>query len=939
MHLFTRLIISLLFITITGHFHPVLSKTTDTPSEDSAYHSTQEIIKIAASPPGGAYSIVGELLAGKLSDEERRFISVDNGKGSLDNLKALLSGDAHFAIVQADVLFSFSSGPYRLTHLSAPEQHRQFQVSLSDLYPVAVTPLYTEVLHFLIRHPLNPESVQELSALKFYLGKEGSGTRFTVETVFECLGLPLEENIVDSGSCCAYKYFVGDRYLDSCKAAVCPEELPPPDVIPVMGVPGFPYIRRFLAIPPDSSMRLEETIARDFVHSSTCLAFLFSLKPGSLSRITSTFPTLRPYRIFVEKFFTTKDGNPNICVSSGDDIDTVGVRALLITHSREGPSLVRKVLKTLYPNGKNDLGWIVKDAPSDMFRPDEGGDASPEILKALLQDSFSETTLSTFFSGLETIPFHPEARSFIRDISSWRKMDLASWFYKTIIILLAMSIVLFTIFKREWIEYKWHRNRGIILLLVDFLALLFFAVFTYSVESKANSNFSNLRESVWSILTWLLSGFEDRPPLTSWGQAGSVLFLATWTALILLLINYILKERMQSLIEEDRVPHKIKNHHVICGWNERAIGIIRQLRGELLSKWEKIQNVVVIADADKIGETKLIRQKYGPCFRDVIFLRDDPADREALAYAQIERAASVTILADDDLEDNSDGKTALILSGIKAHIESCETNKKSKTGTLRGMPSKLYGRWMPSKKAVNTNLAIVIELVNPHNKKHILAIDRECETINITTTDSHSLAQVARAPGLVQFFFDILSITLETNELYPETLPLQLRNFTFSQVSTLLLRLRKELSRRSINAFALHEMIFRPTTLPTFNRRKNKLEQGTGKTESMNENMRHSPNQWCHLGWFRFLPEWRLRFVPIGLKMKDHTCTCIWPPWRGKKGEACQPIPDDGIPPWNQCDLLVMAPDKPDIEWLFRQRKIKRIIKELIKEEDDGTEK
>ncbi len=124
--------------------------------------------------------------------------------GSQENLRLLVAGSVELAIVQADVLAAVASGQLQLSTDPEPDQDLAHARE-----PMVVAPLFTEVLHLLVRNPLALGSVEGLSGFKIIAGKSAeSGSFHTVSAVMDTLGIP-------SGQ----RFFI-DRELDCARAVV-----------------------------------------------------------------------------------------------------------------------------------------------------------------------------------------------------------------------------------------------------------------------------------------------------------------------------------------------------------------------------------------------------------------------------------------------------------------------------------------------------------------------------------------------------------------------------------------------------------------------------------------------------------------------------------------------------------------------------------------------
>lgn len=107
----------------------------------------------------------------------------------------------------------------------------------------------------------------------------------------------------------------------------------------------------------------------------------------------------------------------------------------------------------------------------------------------------------------------------------------------------------------------------------------------------------------------------------------------------------------------------VSEHVLICGWNARGRTIIEELR---VSDGGDRQPIVILADlpAAPIDAP------------ETVFVRGDPARKEDLARAGLERAATAILLADDTHSSSPhdiDGKTLLTALSVESTKPTCYT--------------------------------------------------------------------------------------------------------------------------------------------------------------------------------------------------------------------------------------------------------------------------
>ena len=109
-------------------------------------------IEFATAEPGGLYYRIGELLEPHLAEQTRRDVNVLDTEGTMDNVALLISKEAHLAILQG----------------GAPEASPHIR---------ALTPLYREPVHVVVRRGSGIRSVKDLRGRRIALGKQDSGMR------------------------------------------------------------------------------------------------------------------------------------------------------------------------------------------------------------------------------------------------------------------------------------------------------------------------------------------------------------------------------------------------------------------------------------------------------------------------------------------------------------------------------------------------------------------------------------------------------------------------------------------------------------------------------------------------------------------------------------------------------------------------------------------
>lgn len=178
-----------------------------------------------------------------------------------------------------------------------------------------------------------------------------------------------------------------------------------------------------------------------------------------------------------------------------------------------------------------------------------------------------------------------------------------------------------------------------------------------------------------------------------------------------------------------RGDYGISDHYVICNWSNKADTIIRQLHHKSIQNTRPI--IVITERPERIPVTK------DDEYRGVLTIIGDPASKEILQRADIGKAKSVIILADDENLEEADSKAILIALAIDS---------------------------------ISANVHVIVELINSNNKLYF-NYTHVNEVVCIEEVAQKILAQAALTPGLSKVYIDLLTQSDDTNEIYQEPVP------------------------------------------------------------------------------------------------------------------------------------------------------------------------
>lgn len=186
--------------------------------------------------------------------------------------------------------------------------------------------------------------------------------------------------------------------------------------------------------------------------------------------------------------------------------------------------------------------------------------------------------------------------------------------------------------------------------------------------------------------------------------------------------------------------YNIKDHVVICNWTDKADVIVRQLHDE--SVHDKNPVIVVTESPELVPKTT------DKAYRGLLIIGGDPADKEILERADIRTAKTAVILADEKDIERADSKSILIQLAIDS---------------------------------INPSVHTIVELVKSSSELYF-RYTHVNEIICLEQLAEKLLSQAALTPGLSDVYMNLLTQSLDTNEIYLEELPESFIGCTYEEV-------------------------------------------------------------------------------------------------------------------------------------------------------------
>jgi len=190
-----------------------------------------------------------------------------------------------------------------------------------------------------------------------------------------------------------------------------------------------------------------------------------------------------------------------------------------------------------------------------------------------------------------------------------------------------------------------------------------------------------------------------------------------------------------------KVSLGLKDHYVICNWSNIGDSIIRQLHDTSLERINSVSPIIIITDKPERIPNNLDKEYEG-----VLVIIGDPATQSILKRAEIEKARSVLILAEDDESDKADNKSTMIALAVDSICSSVHT---------------------------------VVEIMNSKNKLYLKYTNAD-EIVCVEEIGGNLLAQSAMTPGISKVYMDLLTQS-ESSEFYQVDIPDTYLNHSYSE--------------------------------------------------------------------------------------------------------------------------------------------------------------
>ncbi|MBN2530844.1 MAG: ion transporter [Deltaproteobacteria bacterium] len=308
-----------------------------------------------------------------------------------------------------------------------------------------------------------------------------------------------------------------------------------------------------------------------------------------------------------------------------------------------------------------------------------------------------------------------------------------------------------------------HRARPLAVLFLFAVAVwIFGANLLYITESGSTDNlspFAEYWESYWNIIIVLMSGIEDKEPVSVLGRIEISLMLI----LGIVIVGYLTGEIVSLLVQKWQranlvalMPPRsnLKNHIVILGINERLTNVVKQVDAAL-------EGACFFLIVDEKADTLMA---MAPPLRQKVFaLVGNPSEKNVLDMARIDDAARI-----------------VVLSGTAGDTEtSQDIDNRALTVTLAAC---LRDR----ERHIPTTVEIV-DKSNLNYAKHLLNVDY----VVGQQFGERLISQCVRHPGVSEIYHELFTFTDESNEIYFIQVPKKLIGKTVKEAQLFFLQYEK----------------------------------------------------------------------------------------------------------------------------------------------------
>ena len=270
--------------------------------------------------------------------------------------------------------------------------------------------------------------------------------------------------------------------------------------------------------------------------------------------------------------------------------------------------------------------------------------------------------------------------------------------------------------------------------------------FTETELGHTTGPFADYWTSYWHILIVLVSGIEDKEPLSLLAKVEVTVLLIVGICMVGMLTGEIVSILVRKAQRAGKVAVKppsarLEQHVLILGVNSYLDNIIRQVRAAL---GDQHYIVVVGPGADELKASD-------PCaYRRVFGLAGDPLDERMLEQADVNSASRVIVLSPD--EGDADAAQRDNHALMEAIAVVCR----------------------------RPNRPLVVELQTEESLRYAAPLE-EADFLVSRHYGERLISQSVLNPGVTEVYYRLMTFTEESNEFYTVPLPPELEDKSFTE--------------------------------------------------------------------------------------------------------------------------------------------------------------
>jgi voltage-gated potassium channel len=266
-------------------------------------------------------------------------------------------------------------------------------------------------------------------------------------------------------------------------------------------------------------------------------------------------------------------------------------------------------------------------------------------------------------------------------------------------------------------------------------------------EQGKSDQYQSLWDGIWwSVVTLTTVGYGDKFPITLGGRALATLIMIMGLSFFALMtggVSSFIIERYKKEENSGMDLLGIKNHIIICGWNDHGMTVLQELR-DLYQ--DELKHFIIIAE----------QKPALPMFEQIHFIQGDFTKNEVLHKAQVQKAESVLILADktnDRHAQDMDARTILATMAVEK---------------------------------LNAAVYTCAELIASENIEHLKNAEVD-EYITASQYTGNLMAHSVKNHGLTRVYQELLQCR-EGNRIYKLKIPPSCENKPFDECAVMILQ-------------------------------------------------------------------------------------------------------------------------------------------------------